>query len=90
LSVLESNPDIAVLFTDVDMPGSMDGVELSRLVHERWPQIKFIVASGHACITDKDLPDDGRFVAKPYYPSAIQAALRVAIGQSEQSGEQAG
>jgi DNA-binding NtrC family response regulator len=90
LSVLENNPDVSVLFTDVDMPGSMDGVALSEVVHKRWPHIKFIVVSGHTCIADEDLPDDGRFVSKPYYPSAIQAALRNAVEQSAQSRDEAG
>ncbi|TBN52629.1 response regulator [Hansschlegelia quercus] len=89
LSLLESNPDVSVLFTDVDMPGSMDGVALSYLVHERWPNIKFIVVSGHASIANEDLPDDGRFVSKPYYPRVIQDALRNAVQQSAEAEDQA-
>jgi CheY-like chemotaxis protein len=64
LDVLKSRADVGVLFTDVNMPGAFDGLELARLVHEIWPAIQLVVTSGQALPTP--VPDDGRFMAKPY------------------------
>jgi CheY-like chemotaxis protein len=71
VKALRENPDIRVLFTDVRMPGEMDGLELARLVHEKWPAIKLLVASGHHQLEDDDIPDDGRFLQKPYRLNAV-------------------
>ena len=60
-----------MLFTDVNMPGGIDGVALTRLVHQRWPNVRLIVTSGRDDISDEQLPDDGRFIAKPYRMSAM-------------------
>ena len=46
-----------LIFTDIDMPGSMDGLKLSHFVRGRWPPIKIIATSGHAKITENDLPE---------------------------------
>lgn len=64
LDVLKSRADVGVLFTDVNMPGAFDGLELAKLVHELWPCIQLVVTSGQALPTS--VPDDGRFMAKPY------------------------
>jgi DNA-binding NtrC family response regulator len=66
LSILEAGAAVAVLFTDVNMPGTLDGLDLARLVHERWPAVRLIVTSGGGRVAPKDVPDDGRFLAKPY------------------------
>lgn len=71
ISLLQDNPEIKVLFTDVRMPGDLDGLDLARLVHEKWPNVKFLVVSGHHQIENGDLPDDGRFLQKPYRPQAV-------------------
>jgi two-component system, response regulator PdtaR len=66
LRVLETKPGVDVLFTDIQMPGALDGVELARVVHERWPDISLLLTSGR-CQLDRDqVPDDGRFFSKPY------------------------
>jgi CheY-like chemotaxis protein len=54
------------VFTDVQMPGSMDGLRLAHAVRDRWPPVELIVTSGRTQIPAKDLPDGGRFFAKPY------------------------
>ncbi|RXF69221.1 response regulator [Hansschlegelia zhihuaiae] len=77
--VLEAHPEITLLFTDIDMPGTMDGLELAEVVHSRWPDKRLIVTSGHAVIPNENLPDDGKFVTKPYYPGAVRAAIRQSI-----------
>lgn len=64
LEILKSRSDVGVLFTDVNMPGVLDGMDLARLVHEQWPAIRLVVTSGRALL--EPVPDDGRFVAKPY------------------------
>jgi DNA-binding NtrC family response regulator len=64
VAMLESRSDIALMVTDIQMPGSMDGVELARAVHERWPSIKIIVVSGHLK-QPIDLPAESRFFGKP-------------------------
>lgn len=64
LDILKSRTDVGVLFTDVNMPGAFDGLALAELVHDLWPDIQLVVTSGQALPTA--VPDDGRFVAKPY------------------------
>ena len=64
LHVLASRPDVGVLFTDVNMPGKLDGLALAELVHRQWPAIKLVVTSGRPL--PGVVPDDGRFLAKPY------------------------
>jgi two-component system, response regulator PdtaR len=66
LKVLESRPDVKLLFTDVQMPGSLNGMELAREVHARWPHVLLVITSGRERPTRTEIPDDGRFVAKPY------------------------
>ena len=65
LAILESRSDIQLLFTDIQMPGSMDGLKLAYAVHERWPSIKIILVSGQLKLTDDDMPADSRFFGKP-------------------------
>jgi DNA-binding NtrC family response regulator len=66
LAIFETGVPIDVLFTDVNMPGDIDGIGLVRLVHRRWPEVRLIVTSGRADIPESDLPDHGRFILKPY------------------------
>lgn len=72
LKVLEARADeVQVLFTDVDMPGSMDGLALAEQVNRRWPHIRLLISSGYACPQLGEIPDQGHFVPKPYRPSVI-------------------
>ena len=65
VAILESRSDIALLFTDIQMPGSMDGLKLAHAVHERWPPIKIILVSGQLKLANIDIPADSRFFGKP-------------------------
>src|SRR6187399_2424419 len=65
LSILESRSDISLLFSDIQMPGSMDGLKLARAVHERWPAIKIILVSGQVTPTESETPAESRFFGKP-------------------------
>ena len=66
LDVLGTHPKVALLFTDIDMPGTMDGLGLAEKVHEQRPKVEFIVTSGASQMADADLLDDGTFLPKPY------------------------
>lgn len=70
--ILEMLGEVHVLFTDIRMPGSMNGLELAKLVHERWPAMKILVTSGDTWPTSTQIPDDGHFLAKPYRLDALQ------------------
>src|ERR1700686_5521945 len=65
IALLESRSDIELLFTDIQMPGSMDGLKLAHDVHERWPSIKIILVSGKLKPTEADQPTNTRFFGKP-------------------------
>ena len=65
VEILESRTDIALMMTDIQMPGSMDGLGLAHAVHERWPSIKIIVVSGQLKRSNIDLPADSHFFGKP-------------------------
>jgi two-component system, response regulator PdtaR len=71
LQLLEAHPHISLIFTDVDMPGSMDGVKLAHCVRERWPPVKIIVTSGFKHVTPDQLPSGSLFVGKPYQPDQL-------------------
>lgn len=75
LAILERADDIQLLFSDIRMPGSMDGVELAQLVHERWPNIRILLTSADTRLRDADVPDDGRFLPKPYKVDALLQKL---------------
>ena len=76
IAILYDNPDIQILFTDIDMPGSMDGLMLAAAVRDRWPPIKIIVASGNRSVEDSDMPAQSRFFSKPYRADALARAMR--------------
>src|ERR1700726_191755 len=82
VAILESRSDIALLFTDIQMPGSMDGLGLARSVHDRWPPIKIILVSGQVKPTSLDIPPDSRFFGKPLEDEAMIAQLRSMIGHA--------
>ncbi|WP_425994979.1 response regulator [Afipia sp. DC4300-2b1] len=80
IQMLERNSDIRLVFTDIDMPGSMSGLKLAAAVRDRWPPIKIIATSGHFKIHDGDLPKDARFLPKPYQPEQIISAIHELTG----------
>jgi CheY-like chemotaxis protein len=76
IEILEARPDISILFTDIQMPGSIDGLKLAHAVRHRWPPIKIVTSSGHVNLTEDDLPDGARFVPKPYSDADIVSTFR--------------
>ncbi len=76
IAFLEARSDITVLFTDIQMPGSMDGLKLAAAVKGRWPPIKIVATSGLVDVRWDDLPEGGRFLPKPYDPAQLTATLQ--------------
>jgi CheY-like chemotaxis protein len=74
--ILESRTDIRIVFSDIDMPGSMDGMKLAACIRDRWPPVEIILTSGHFAEQDVWLPDRALFFAKPYNPQAVGQAMR--------------
>lgn len=72
IRLMEVAGEVHVLFTDIRMPGSMDGLQLAALVHQRWPQVKILVTSGDTWPPRNRIPDHGRFLAKPYRLDALR------------------
>ncbi|KAA0693302.1 response regulator [Neorhizobium sp. P12A] len=75
IRILESRADIDLVFTDVQMPGTMDGIKLSHYIRDRWAPVKLIVASGMAILEESSLPKGSRFFSKPYNNHAIADAM---------------
>jgi CheY-like chemotaxis protein len=82
VAILESRSDIALLITDIQMPGSMDGLGLARAVHERWPPIKIILVSGQLKAANLDIPADSRFFGKPLEDREMITEMRNMIGHA--------
>ena len=80
ISILEARSDISLLFTDIQMPGSMDGLKLAHAVHDRWPAIKIILVSGQVNPSEAERPTDSRFFGKPLGVEEMTAQLQVMIG----------
>ena len=71
LEILKQRSDVQVLFTDIQMPGALDGLDLARVVHERWPNVLLLITSGNPCPSRDAVPDDGRFLRKPYSAAQV-------------------
>jgi len=82
VAILESRSDIALLFTDIQMPGSMDGLRLAHAVRQRWPPIKIILVSGQLRPASIDIPADSRFFGKPLEAKEMIAEIQNMIGHA--------
>ena len=80
IAVLESRNDIEVVFTDIHMPGPMDGMRLAAAIRNRWPPVKIIATSGRTDNFEKHLPAEGRFIPKPYDAQQVGRAIREIVG----------
>jgi CheY-like chemotaxis protein len=77
LEICKSRPEaIDILFTDIRMPGPMDGLELAHRVRERWPWVGIIIASGNIFVGRDQLPEGARFLPKPYDLHRIVEVIR--------------
>lgn len=71
LEQLERHPSITIVFTDVNMPGSIDGIRLAKAVRDRWPPVRIYVTSGHRRVDESELPNEAVFIPKPYNPDSL-------------------
>ena len=71
IALLEARSDIKLVFTETEIPGTMDGLKLARSIRDRWPPVKLIVVSGRTEISDESLPTGTIFFPKPYRDTAI-------------------
>lgn len=82
MAILHARSDIALMLTDVQMPGSMNGLQLAHAVHERWPPIRIILASGQLKLSGSEIPQDSRFFGKPLQSDEIIAEMREMLGRA--------
>src|SRR3981189_1361012 len=82
VAILESRSDIALLFTDIQMPGSMDGLKPAPGVNKRCPPIKIILVSGQLKLASIDIPADSRFFGKPLEAKKMIAEMQSMIGHA--------
>jgi CheY-like chemotaxis protein len=75
IAILEARLDVTVVFTDIQVPGSMDGLKLAAAVRDRWPPVKIVATSGRVKRGPSDLPQGGRFLQKPYSIAEITKIL---------------
>lgn len=81
LSALEGGARVHLVFTDVQMPGKVDGLELARLVSTRWPRTSLLISSGRLELESDRLPPGGRFLRKPYDFGVMLRHVRELTGQ---------
>ena len=81
LAVLEAHPETGLVFTDINMPGSIDGVGLAHAVSRRWPDVRLVLTSGRAAPAAADMPLGARFVEKPYGMGDISAMFRTLLDE---------
>ena len=80
VAILATRTDIRLVFTDIDMPGSMDGMRLAAAIRDRWPPIEIILTSGRVAPDHSVLPPRAVFFSKPYRPREVMEAMRRMVG----------
>jgi CheY-like chemotaxis protein len=76
IRILEARSDIRIVFTDINLPGDMNGLRLSEFIRDRWPPVELVLTSGRARLREEDLPRRARFLAKPYGRRALVDTLQ--------------
>lgn len=76
IAILEDRPDVRIVFTDVDMPGGIDGIKLAACIRDRWPPIAIIITSGKPWPSGVTLPHQAVFFSKPYRQDRIVGTLQ--------------
>lgn len=75
IHLLETDPDIRTVFTDIEMPGSMDGLKLAAAVRDRWPPVNIIITTGKKWPQNEQMPSRSVFIPKPYLPEQVLSAV---------------
>jgi CheY-like chemotaxis protein len=78
LLVLRTGAGVDLLFTDVGMPGTLDGIALARLVRAEFPDVKVVIASGNVVATEVEVAFDG-FFSKPYHVPQLLGHIRALL-----------
>jgi CheY-like chemotaxis protein len=84
IGMLETRSDIHLVFTDAEMPGTMDGIELVHYIRNRWPPVKLIVVSGKTAISPAELPPGAKFFTKPYRETTIVDAMAGMLSEARE------
>ncbi len=79
LGILTATSRIGLIFTDIDIPGTMDGLRLAAAVRDRWPPVKIIVTSGHRLVDIAGMPDGSVFFSKPYAYGDLLQSMRTLL-----------
>src|ERR1700677_5089998 len=82
IRMFEEHAEIGLVFTDINMPGSMDGLKLAHYARGHWPPVKIIVTSGQLRVRDKDLPAGAVFIGKPYDSDQITHKVREMLAEA--------
>jgi CheY-like chemotaxis protein len=85
IEILNDRKDVRAVFTDVNMPGTWDGMRLARMIRRRWPPIHLIVTSGLPSHGPDNLPLNARFIRKPYDIAQVTGMLRELLGPTPSS-----
>jgi DNA-binding NtrC family response regulator len=83
LKLLDEYPRVSLLFTDLELPGDMNGLALAEQFHDIRPDVELIVTSGANSLSDRDLPDDGTFLPKPYRAERLREVVRMKFEAQE-------
>ncbi len=87
LAIFEGGHAVDLVFSDVRMPGPIDGLGLLGIVRQRFPSIPVVLTSAHASL---DEIEGLVFIPKPYQLSAVLSAVRTQVGREERDGIAAG
>lgn len=85
LKKLEADLAVQLVLTDVDMPGSMDGLRLAHVVHHRWPAIRVLVVSGKVGVRDQELPHGARFLSKPFEEHRLIGVVQALLAEGDRT-----
>lgn len=85
IQILEKRSDVLLVFTDVNMPGTMDGIKLCHYIRDRWPLVELIAVSGNADVAENQFPVGAMFFSKPYQDSTIVGAVTQLLAACEKS-----
>ncbi|MDI1264338.1 MAG: response regulator [bacterium] len=88
IAILEARADIRLVFTDVQMPGTIDGLKLAHYIRNRWPPIQLIVASGRAIQQESGLPSGSSFFSKPYDNNIIVKEMTRMLAATDAVGSE--
>ena len=81
IQILQAHPEIRLVFTDIEMPGTMDGLKLAHYIRGRWPKVYLMVASGKVRVGENQLPAGSKFFTKPYSDDHIVSEIKALLSE---------